>query len=52
MLNRNKVRDERGEWTYERAGIRSVIDYGMVNSEVRERVEIIDVVSMDRSPLF
>ncbi|KAG5319550.1 MOS1T transposase, partial [Pseudoatta argentina] len=38
VLNGVKEGDEKGEWTYEKGGGRSVIDFGIVNWEAWERV--------------
>ena len=55
VLNGGKEGDEEGEWTYEKAGRRSVIDYGIVNWETWERVERLEVgcrVESDHQPLI
>ena len=55
VLNGGKEGDEEGEWTYEKAGRRSVIDYGIVNWETWERVERFEVgcrVESDHQPLI
>ncbi|KYN06857.1 hypothetical protein ALC62_02241 [Cyphomyrmex costatus] len=38
ILNGRKRGDEEGEWTYEKAGGRSVIDYGITNLEAEEKI--------------
>lgn len=44
VLNGSKEGDEEGEWTYEKGGGKSVIDYGIVNWEAWKRVERFEVV--------
>ncbi|XP_018375712.1 PREDICTED: uncharacterized protein LOC108769306 [Trachymyrmex cornetzi] len=43
VMNGEKEGDEKGEWTYEKGGGRSVIDFGIVNWEAWERVRRFEV---------
>ncbi|XP_018399192.1 PREDICTED: golgin subfamily A member 6-like protein 22, partial [Cyphomyrmex costatus] len=55
VLYGEKEEDERGEWTYEKDGKRSVIDYGIVNWEAEKRIqrfEIGDRVESDHQPII
>ena len=55
LLNGGKYGDEEGEWTYEKAGKKSVIDYGIVNWEGWQRVAKFEVgcrVESDHQPLI
>ncbi|XP_018405647.1 PREDICTED: golgin subfamily A member 6-like protein 6 [Cyphomyrmex costatus] len=55
VLNGTKEGDEEGEWTYEKASGRSVIDYGIVNWEAWQRVKRFEVgcrVESDHQPII
>jgi hypothetical protein len=55
VLNGAKEGDERGEWTYEKAGKKSVIDIGIVNWEAWERVVSFKVenrIDSDHQPVI
>lgn len=55
VLNGEKEGDEKGEWTYEKDGKRSVIDYGIVNWEAEKRIqrfEVGDRVESDHQPII
>ena len=54
VLNGSKEGDEEGEWTYEKGGGKSVIDYGIVNWEAWkgvERFEVVCRVESDHLPI-
>lgn len=50
ILNGGKEGDEKGEWTYEKAGGKSVIDYGIVNWEAGKKIGMFQVGCRIRPP--
>lgn len=55
ILNGGKEGDEKGEWTYEKAGGKSVIDYGIVNWEAGKKIGMFQVgcrIESDHQPLI
>ncbi|KYN03581.1 hypothetical protein ALC62_05571 [Cyphomyrmex costatus] len=55
ILNGEKVGDEGGEWTYERTGGRSVIDYGIANWEAWEKIDRFEIgcrIESDHQPII
>ena len=55
ILNGWKKGDEEGEWTYEKAGGKSVIDYGIVNLEAEEKIRCFEIgcrAESDHQPIM
>ncbi|KYN38116.1 hypothetical protein ALC56_07516 [Trachymyrmex septentrionalis] len=55
ILNGWKKGDEEGEWTYEKAGGKSVIDYGIVNLEAEEKIRCFEIgcrAESDHQPIL
>lgn len=55
ILNGNKTGDLEGDWTFNRGGNSSVIDFGLTNVEAWEKIERFEIgrrVDSDHSPLI
>ncbi|XP_018343269.1 PREDICTED: uncharacterized protein LOC108749206 [Trachymyrmex septentrionalis] len=55
ILNGWKKGDEEGEWTFEKAGGKSVIDYGIVNLEAEEKIRCFEIgcrAESDHQPIM